>query len=95
VLAQRATAGAGEAVPFAKHKTAFFAHRGDNLKTPPGARGPGEVGQVVQHLFFRLRQQLRQLQAGVRLLRQQFFHGLAHGAHRGIAPGDFEAPVGK
>jgi hypothetical protein len=27
---------------------------------------------------------LRQLQAGARLLRQQFFHGLAYGAHGGI-----------
>jgi hypothetical protein len=69
VLAKGAAAGAGEAVPLFKDKTAVFADRGDELKTPPGSRGPGQVGQMVQHLSFGKGQQLRQLQAGARLLR--------------------------
>ena len=84
VLAQGAAAGASEAFPLAKPEAAVFAHCGDDAKMHSGAGGAGEVGQVVQHLFFRQRQQLRQLQAGVRLLCQKFFHGLTRGAHRGF-----------
>jgi hypothetical protein len=54
------------------------------VETPPRSGGPGQVGQVVQHLFFRLRQQLRQLQAGARLFRQKFLHGLTWSAHKKI-----------
>ena len=51
---------------FLKAKPQFL-QTGGYLKMPSRPRGPGEVGQVVQDLFFRQRQALGEFQAGERL----------------------------
>ena len=64
MLAEGAAAGAGEAVPLFKDKAAVLANRGDDPELLARSGGPGEVGQVIQDLFFRQRQELGQFQAG-------------------------------
>lgn len=93
VLAEGTAAGAGEPVPFFEDKAAVFAHRGDDLEMQAGSRGPGEMSQMLQHLFFREGEELRQLQAGAGLLRQKFFHGLTRGAHGNPEEAGGERPV--
>jgi hypothetical protein len=85
MLADRAAAGAGEAVAFFEDKATMLAHRGDDLEMQAGSGGPGEMGQMLQYLSFGEGQKLRQLQAGARLLRQKFFHGLTRGAHENFS----------
>ena len=83
VLAQRAAAGAGEAVTFAKHKAAVFAHRRDDLKTPPGPGARARWARWSNTCFSDCDSSCDNSRLE-RLLRQKFFHGLAHGAHGGI-----------
>jgi hypothetical protein len=79
LVAEGAAGGGGEAVPFFEGKAAFFANRRGNLELKLLARCPGDMGEVVQHLFFREGELLGDFQGGEGLLQEKFFDSLAGG----------------
>ena len=82
LVATNRTAGrSGEAFPFGEGKAAVAAHCGNKVEAPAGTRGPGQMLQMLIHLFFRNGQELGELQGGIRLLLEQLFQGLAYRHH--------------
>jgi hypothetical protein len=81
VAAHRTAGRYGEALPFGEGKTAVAADRGNQVKAKALTGSPGQMLQMLIHLFFRNGQELGELQGRVRLLLEQLFQGLAYRHH--------------
>ena len=53
MVADRAAGGDSESLSFFENEAAVTASGRGNLEVIAGARGPGDMGQMVQHLLFR------------------------------------------
>jgi hypothetical protein len=87
MLADGTAGRRGEALPLFKGKAAVLADRRGNLEAVARSRGPGNVGQMLQHFLLRQRETLGKLQAGKTFLLQELLDDLAYGIHKIVLDG--------